>query len=62
MSLAAAVWHSWRPTPQFGERNEWVAKQVSSALGEKKAIQRNWVTRHEKDIAAEVKRRAHAKS
>jgi hypothetical protein len=32
ISLAAKVWSSWRPTPQFGERNEWVAKQVSSGL------------------------------
>jgi hypothetical protein len=52
LSLAAGVWSSWRPTPQFGERNDWVAKQVSDLLGERKAIQRNWVTRHEKEIMA----------
>jgi hypothetical protein len=60
LDLAASVWSSWRAAPQFGERNEWVAKQVSGLVGETKAIQRNWITRHEKDIVAEVRKRAHA--
>jgi hypothetical protein len=44
------------------ERNKWIADEVSKALGEKRAIQGNWVTRHEKDILAELKKRAHAKT
>jgi hypothetical protein len=61
LSMAAEVWPSWRPAPRFGERKVWVAKRVSTLLGERNAIQRNWVTRHEKDIVAKVKERAHAK-
>jgi hypothetical protein len=57
LGLAADVWSSWRPAPQFSERNKWIAERVNQLLGEKKAIQRNWVTRHEKEIAAELKRR-----
>jgi hypothetical protein len=57
LSLAAGAWSAWRPTPQFGERNEWVAKQVNASFG-RKEIQRNWITRHEKEIAARAKKRA----
>ncbi len=60
LSLAADVWSSWHPTAEFGERNAWIAGRVCKLLGEKKAIQRNWVTRHEKEIIAELKRRARA--
>lgn len=52
LNLAARVWSAWRPAPEFKERNQWVAEQVSDLLGEKRAIQRNWVTRHEKEIMA----------
>ena len=55
LGLAADVWSLWRH--QTGDRNEWIAEQVSDLFGEKRAIQRNWVTRHEKEIAAEVKKR-----
>jgi hypothetical protein len=57
LSLAADVWSSWHPTEQFGERNAWIAGKVCKLLGERKAIQRNWVTRHEKQINAELKKR-----
>ncbi len=58
LGLATDVWPSWRH--QGEDRNKWIAEQVSSLFGEKKAIQRNWVTRHEKEIEAELKRRARA--
>lgn len=61
MGLALDVWPLWRPEPRFGPRNEWVAKRVCDALGETRAIQQNWVTRHEKQIVAEAKRIAGAK-
>jgi hypothetical protein len=56
LGLTAGVWFSWRPAPRFGERNEWVANRVNASLG-RKEIQRNWVTRHEKEIIAEAKKR-----
>jgi hypothetical protein len=60
LALAAEVWPLWRQTSKVRDRNDWVAEQVSRLFGEKKAIQRNWVTRHEKEIEAELKRRARA--
>jgi hypothetical protein len=51
---AYAAWHlSFRK-----DRNQWVAEKVSELRGKKREIQRNWVTRHEKDIVAELKRRS----
>lgn len=56
IELAADVWNAWRPKP--GEdRNEWVAEQVCSLVGVKRAIQRNWVTRYEDEIKAELRKR-----
>lgn len=57
---AADVWEQWKQDRRHGERAEWVAREVSERLSESRAIARNWVTRHTKEIEVEVERRKHA--
>jgi hypothetical protein len=62
IALAVIAWQACDRVPCKGkERNECVAELVSEALGKKRAIQRNWVTRHEKEIRAAAKKSIHDK-
>jgi hypothetical protein len=60
--MAADAWVKWEPARRNRIRTEWVASQVSAKLPHGEPIRRNWVTRHQKEIEAEVERRTHAKS
>jgi hypothetical protein len=62
VELAADVWPQWQPERRHrdGERGEWVAHKVNQRQRWKN-ITANWVTRHTKEIEAEVDRRKHAK-
>lgn len=62
IELAAYEWPRWKQDWRHGERSEWVAKQVNKKLPAiANHIAKNWVTRHQKEIEAEVERRKHAK-
>ena len=59
---AADVWANWKQDRRHGERSEWVAEQVNKKLpANANHIAKNWVTRHQDEIEAEVERREHAK-
>jgi hypothetical protein len=58
---AADIWPLWKPDRRHGNRAEWVAHQVNKQLKASKGrVARNWVTLHQDDIEAELKRRKHA--
>jgi hypothetical protein len=59
---AADAWAKWTPSHRHGKRSEWVAEQVKAKLpASQNPIKANWVTRHQAEIEAEVKRRKDAK-
>ena len=62
IELAADAWPRWKPDRRHGERAEWVAEQVNKKLpANANHIAKNWVTRHQNEIEAEVEGRKHAK-
>jgi hypothetical protein len=62
VGLAAVAWEQWKPTTRFGSRAEWVAQKVNTKWKETpELITRNWVTRHQTEIEAELERRNHGK-
>jgi hypothetical protein len=62
VELAADVWPKWKQDRRQGERTEWVAQEVNRRLrASRDPIAKNWVTRHQTEIEAEVERRNHAK-
>lgn len=62
IGLAADVWPQWKQDRRHGERTEWVAQQVNKRRKSNRGrIAKNWVTRHQAEIEAEVERRKHAK-
>jgi hypothetical protein len=61
VQLAAEVWEQWKRDRRHGERAEWVARKINERLPSgRNHIAKNWVTRHTKEIEAEVERRNHA--
>lgn len=59
---AADAWVQWKLDRRHGDRAEWIARKVNGQLrGGWSYIAKNWVTRHVKEIEAEVERRKHAK-
>jgi len=59
---AADAWARWKPTNRYGQRSDWVVRQVNAKRGVSRRIQSNWLTRHNAEIEAEIERRKHAKS
>jgi len=59
VSLAADRWDDWKQTRRYGEKADWVARQMNKLSD--RAITAKWVTRNRLAIEAEVERRKHAK-
>lgn len=59
---AADALEQWKPGRRFGERADWVVKQVNAKLPGGERIKVNWFTWHKQEIEKEVERRSrHAK-
>jgi hypothetical protein len=58
---AADAWAKWTPSHRHGKRPEWIVAHMNAKLSADENITINWVTRHQKEIEAEVERRNHAK-
>jgi len=57
---AVDAWVEWKQDRKHGEREEWVMRKVNAKLGRSRPpIAVNWVTRHKKEIEAEIEWRIH---
>lgn len=61
VGFAADLWPKWNPKKHRLPRSKWVADMMQDSLPEwRPSLSGNWVTRHAKEIEAEVERRRHA--
>lgn len=61
VGFAADVWEQRKPNSGHGSHKKWVAEQVSKRLRMTETPKTGrWVTTHQQEIEAEVKRRKHA--
>ncbi len=59
VTLAADVWDRWRPNSHDGPRSTWIAARLNRK--QPAGITGRWVTTHQQEIEAEVRRRKDAK-